>query len=158
MQLTFDQAAIGALFARVVSPCKQIGAWKSSVIQHEPKAVPTALPALALWWSDLTPLAGYSGLAETAGRVEFTGRVYVNFRGRPEDEIDPLLMSLASQVIGAFTGAFTLDGDVALIDLLGAYGAPLSARPGYIEHDGQEFRVAQIVIPLIADGLWVQTP
>lgn len=155
---TFDQAAIGTLFARVVSPCKQIGAFRSSVLLHEPKAAPVALPALALWWSDLGPARGYSGLSATSARVEFKGRVYLNFKGKPEDEIDPQLMSLASQVIGAFTGAFTLSNDVAFIDLLGAHGEPLTATPGYIQHDGQEFRVAEITIPLIADDVWTQVP
>lgn len=158
MILAFDQEAVNALFARVVSPCKQIGAFRSSVIQHEPKAAPVATPALALWWSGLGPPRGFSGLSATSGRVEFRGRVYLNFKSRSEEDIDPLLMTLTSQVIGAFTGAFTLDGDVALVDLLGAYGEPLSAVPGYVQHDGQEFRVAEIVIPLIADDLWSQVP
>lgn len=158
MILAFDQEAINTLFARVVSPCKQIGAFRSSVIQHEPKAAPTATPALALWWSDLGPARGASGLSATTARVEFKGRVYLNYRSRPEDDIDPLLMTLASQVIGAFSAAFTLDGDVAFIDLLGAYGAPLTATPGYVNHGGTEFRAAEIVIPLIADDVWTQVP
>src|ERR1044071_4088650 len=116
MPLQFDQAAIGTLYARLVSPCKKIGAFRSNVIQHEPKAAPTALPALAIWWSGLAPPRSFSGLAATAARVEFTARVYLNFKSRDEDDIDPQLMSLASQVIAAFTSGFTLDGDVAFID------------------------------------------
>lgn len=154
--LNFDQAAINTQFARLVSPCKQIGAFRSSVIQHEPKAAPTANPALAMWWADLGPARGASGLSATTARVEYAARVYLNFKSRSEEDIDPLLMSLASQVIGAFSSGFTLDGDVAFIDLLGAYGAPLSATPRYLAQDGQEFRTAEIVIPLIVDDVWTQ--
>jgi hypothetical protein len=156
--LTFDQEAVNTLFARIVSPCAEIGAFRSSVIKHEPKAAPTALPALALWWSGIGPARGFSGLAATSARIEFRGRVYMNFRSRPEDDIDPQLMALTSQVIAAFSGAFTLNGDVAAVDLLGGWGNPLSAEAGYIEHDGQDFRVAEIVIPLIVDDVWSQVP
>ncbi|MGH6654061.1 MAG: hypothetical protein ACRDVE_02515 [Actinocrinis sp.] len=156
--MAFDQQAISTLFARVVSPCKQIGAFRSSVIQHEPKAAPTALPALALWWSGIGPARGFSGLDVTSARIEFKGRVYVNFKSRDEDDIDPSLMTLTSAVIGAFSSAFTLDGDVAFIDLLGGWGAPLSATPGYIQQDGQEFRVAELVLPVVVDDVWTQVP
>lgn len=156
--LTFDQAAISTQFARLVSPCKQIGAFRSAVIQHEPKAAPTANPALALWWSDIGPARGGSGLSATTARIEYSGRVYLNFKSRSEEDIDPLLMSLTSQVIGAFSSSFTLDGDVAFIDLLGAYGNPLAAKPGYLAMDSQEFRIAELTIPLIVDDVWSQGP
>jgi len=156
--MAFDQAAIKTLFARVVSPCAEIGVFRSSVLRHEPKAAPSSLPALALWWSGLGPARGFSGLTATSARIEFSGRIYVNYRGRPEDDIDADLMSYTSQVLAAFSGAFTLDGDVAFIDLLGGWGDPLSAQPGWIEHDGAQFRVAQLAIPLIADDVWSQSP
>lgn len=156
--MNFDQEAITTQFARLVSPCKQIGAFRSSVIQHEPKAAPTALPALALWWSGIGPARGYSGLAATSARIQYSGRVYVNFKSRGEEDIDPQVMTLTSLVIGAFSSSFTLDGDVAFIDLLGGYGEPLSATPGYIQQDGQEFRVAELTIPLIVDDVWSQSP
>lgn len=154
--LSFNQAAVNELFARLVSPCKQLGAFRSNVIQHEPRTAPSADPALALWWASITPPKGYSGLAATSARVEFGGRVYLNYRRRAEEDTDPLLLTLVSQVLGAFTGAFTLDGDVAFVDLQGAYGAPLAATAAYANYDGSEFRVADLVIPVIADDVWTQ--
>jgi hypothetical protein len=156
--VNFDQEAIVTQFARLVSPCKQIGAFRSSVIQHEPKAAPVSLPALALWWSGIGPARGYSGLSATSARIQYSGRIYVNFKSRTEEDIDPQVMTLTSLVIGAFSSSFTLDGDVAFIDLLGGYGEPLSAVPGYIQQDGQEFRVAELTIPLIVDDVWSQSP
>lgn len=154
--LAFNQAAINTQFARLVSPCKKIGAFRSSVLQHEPKAAPTALPALALWWSGIGPARGMSGLSATSARIEYRGRVYLNFKSRSEEETDPLLMTLVSEVIGAFSSSFTLDGDVAAVDLLGAWGNPLSATPGYLAQDGQEFRIAELTIPLVVDDVWRQ--
>lgn len=154
--MAWTQETINELYAAVVSPCKQIGAFRSSVLQHEPKSAPAALPALALWWSGIGPARGVSGLNATAARVEFRWRAYMNFKSTPEDKIDPLLTTVVSQLFGIFTGAFTLGGEVMEVDLLGAYGEPLSATAGYIAQDGQEFRVAEGVIPLICDGLWVQ--
>ena len=152
----FDQQAVSTLFSRLVSPCKQLGAFRSSVIQHEPKAAPTANPALALWWAGIGPARGFSGLDATSVRIEYRARVYLNFKSRSEEDIDPLLMTLTSDVIGAFSGAFTLNGDVAAIDLLGAWGNPLAATPGYLAQDGQEFRISEITIPLIVDAVWQQ--
>lgn len=155
--MAWDQETINELYSAVLSPLKKIGPFRS-VIQHEPKAAPTDLPALALWWSGIGPARGVSGLAATSARVEFRFRSYLSFKGKPEDKVDPELTRLVSLLFGAFTGGFTLGGEVMEVDLLGAYGEPLSATAGYIQHDGQEFRVAEGAIPLICDGLWVQVP
>lgn len=155
--MAWDQETINDLYAAVISPCKKTGAFRS-VIEFEPKAAPVDLPALALWWSGIGPARGVSGLAATSARVEFKGRIYANGLARPESKVDPLLTTLVSQLFTVFTGGFTLGGEVMEVDLLGAYGEPLSAEAGYIQHDGHHFRVAECTVPLIVDGLWVQVP
>ena len=157
--MAFDQAAIKSLYSQISSPIKQLAAIKS-FIPHEPKAAPTVLPAFALWWGGdpgIGPARGLSGLAATSARIEFQGRSYTD-NTKPAPDVEAQLMTLASLVIGVFAGSFTLDGEAMEVDLLGRYGAPLSATPGYIDHDGHQFRVAQCVIPVICDGLWVQVP
>jgi hypothetical protein len=154
--MAFDQAAIKTLYAQVASALESLGAFRS-VIKHEPKAAPASLPALALWWAGIGPARGVSGLDATSARIEFGGRIYTDFT-KPDDDAEVQLMALASQLIGAFTGRFELGGNVMEVDLLGAYGGPLSVTPGYINHDGREFRVGECVIPVICDGLWVQVP
>lgn len=154
--MVFDQAAISALFSALVSTGKQIGTFRSSVIQHEPLSAPVTVPALALWWTSIAPARGASGLAATSARVEFGGRIYAGRLTKPEDNVDPALVTYTSQVIAAFSGGFTLNGEVMEVDLLGAYGAPLSAEAGYLEQDSSPFRVAQLVVPVIADGIWTQ--
>lgn len=157
--MAFDQAAIKDLYSQITSPFKALAVFRS-VIEHEPKAAPSLLPAVALWWGGdpgIGPARGLSGLAATSARIEYQGRIYTDF-SRPAKDVETQLMTLASLFINAFTGGFTLDGEAMEVDLLGRYGAPLSATPGYISHDEREFRVAQCVIPVIVDGIWVQTP
>lgn len=157
--MAFDQAAIEALYSQITSPFKRIGAFRS-VVENEPLSAPTALPAVALWWGGspgIGPARGLSGLAATSARVEFQGRIYTDATKRPAD-MEVQLMRLASLFIGVFTSGFTLGGEAMEVDLLGSYGAPLSATPGWIVQDDHQFRVAECLIPIIADGLWVQVP
>src|SRR5215469_1302444 len=146
-----------ALFAAMESTAQKLGVF-SQVILHEPKAAPQSLPALALWLGPLTPLGAASGLSATAVRVALRGRIYVSDLQKPEDAIDAKLLALASQLLGAFSGSFTLGGEVELIDLLGIYGEAMSSSPGYLNHDGMFYRVQELTFPLIIDALWVQAP
>jgi len=153
--VTFDQAAIVAVYAAAVSAAKKLAVFETT-IQHEPKAAPVSLPACAVWTQSLTPVAAVSGLAATAGRLELRARIYLNFLGKPEDKIDPELIRLTSALFGAYTGGFTFAGTVYAIDLLGAHGQALTATAGYIQHDAHMFRVMECTIPVIIDDLWTQ--
>lgn len=153
--MAFDQAAISALYAEIVSAAKQLADFEV-VVQHEPKAAPVSLPALAVWFAGFGPARGLSGLAATSARVEFKARAYLNAMSKPEDSLDPKLVLLISQLIGAFSGGFTLGGDVMAVDLLGGWGPPLEATAGYITHDSKEFRVAELTIPVLITDIWTQ--
>lgn len=153
--MAFDQTAIGDLYGQLVSTAKKLGGFET-VIRHEPKAAPVSLPALAVWFASIGPARGVSGLAATSARCEFRARAYLNALAKPEDDIDPKLILVTSQLLAAFTGGFTLNGDVMEVDLLGAYGTPLEATAGYIQHDDHQFRVAELTIPVIIDGIWTQ--
>ena len=152
--MAFDTAAVNDLYGQLVSRTQQLGGVQ--VIQHEPKAAPQSLPAVAVWWAAIAPVPKASGLASTTARVEFGGRVYLNAAQKPEDKVDPQLILLTSNVIGAYSDAFTLNGDALAVDLLGAWGGPLSATAGYITHDAKLFRVAELTIPFVVDDIWIQ--
>jgi hypothetical protein len=153
--MTFNQAAIKAVYSDALSVAKGLGPFET-VIAHEPKSKPVSLPALAVWTQAITPVAAVSGLAATSGRLSLRARVYLNWLGKPEDAIDPELLRLTSLLLGAYSGGFTFGGDVMEIDLLGAYGESLSAQAGYIEHDGTMFRVMEVNLPIVIDDLWTQ--
>ena len=153
--MTFDQAAINAVYAAAVSYAQKLGVFET-VYAYEPKAAPASLPACAVWTQALTPVAALSGLSATSGRLELRARIYISFLGKPEDRIDPELVRLTSTLLGAYTGGFTFAGTVYAIDLLGAHGESLSAQTGYIHHDSHLFRVMECTIPIIIDSLWTQ--
>ena len=153
--MSFDQAAIVAVYAAAVSAAQKLNVFEN-VIQHEPKSAPVSMPACAVWTQSLTPVAAVSGLSATSGRLELRARIYLNFLGKPEDKIDPELLALTSVLLGAYSGGFTFAGTVMDIDLLGAHGEALSARFGFIHHDSHLFRVAEINLPVIIDSLWTQ--
>ncbi len=153
--MTFNQAAINAVYAAAVSEAKKLAIFES-VISHEPKSKPVSLPACAVWTQHIVPVAAVSGLAATSGRLGLRARIYLNFLGKPEDKIDPELIRLTSTLLGAYSGGFTFGETVMEIDLLGAYGESLSAQAGYIHHDETPFRVMEINLPVIIDELWTQ--
>lgn len=153
--MAFDQTAIPLLYDQLVSRAQALAAFEQ-VIPHEPKAAPVSLPALAVWWQSLGPARGLSGLDATSPRCEFRARAYLSYRGKDEDVVEREMLVLASQVIGALSAAYTLGGEVMAVDLLGGWGEPLSAQGGYLIHDEQQFRVAEIVIPVVVDDGWIQ--
>ena len=153
--MAFNAAAISAVYASAISAAQQLGCFEQ-VIQHEPKSRPVSLPALAVWTQHLVPVAAVSGLSATSGRLGLRARIYLNWLGKPEDRIDPLLISLTSQLFGAYSAGFTFGGEVMEVDLLGAHGESLSAEAGYLEHDGTHFRVMQVNVPVIITDMWTQ--
>ncbi|HEY5396212.1 MAG TPA: hypothetical protein VIL16_12525 [Trebonia sp.] len=155
---TFDGAAIADLMAAVKSVPASLGPYRSSVLFHEPKAAPTALPTVALWAGPIEPIGQVSGLSEVSGRVTVMGRIYAANAMNIDDKAEELLLKLTSDLLGAFAGAFTLNGSAMCMDLLGAYGQKLSAVPGYLAHDASFFRVSECTFPIIVDPLWTEAP
>lgn len=128
---------------------------------HEPASPPQTGLTGGLWLSNIGPAKRVSGLPETAGRVEFTLRIYIPTSGSDPDQldsIDPSIGTATALVIGALSGEFTLTGEVFQADLLGAHGVPLSGRAGWARIGEQLVRVMDITIPLILDAVWSQTP
>jgi hypothetical protein len=153
--MAFDASAIAALFDEVTSRAKSLGDFET-VTAHEPLSAPVSLPALAVWWSGISPARGASGLSATSTRCEFKARVYLSGANTGADTREKKLLFLAAQVLGAYSAAFTLGGDAMAVDLLGAWGSPLEATPGWQMFDEKPFRVSEITIPVILDGTFLQ--
>ncbi len=148
------------LFDAVESHAKASGWFDGGVNTVEPKAAPGNGLTCAIWLQTIGPAAGASGLAATTGRVEFSVRLYTSMLAEPEDTIDPNLTAAAISLMEDYSGDFGLtivtSFDVQSIDLLGAYGTPLSANAGYLNADNKLFRVITITLPLIVNDLWAQ--
>lgn len=121
----------------------------------EPKAAPGTGLTCAVWVQGIGPIRA-SGLAVTSALLVLNVRLYTSMIREPQDAIDPSLLAATDTLMNAYTGAFTLAGLVRHVDLLGAYGAPLSAQAGYLNQDSKLFRVFTITLPLVVNDAWTQ--
>ncbi len=125
---------------------------------HEPKAAPPNGLHGALWLDEIAPARGRSGQASTSMRLAWSFRIVVNMTREPQDDIDLQVLVAAAALMSAYSGDFELGGEAASIDLLGAHGAPLAAKAGYLNQDSVMFRVMVITIPIIVNDVLTQAP
>jgi hypothetical protein len=109
-----------------------------------------------VWAQAVDPIPQRSGLSSTTSRVELMERIYSNMLQEPVDMIDPNVIKATDVLCTAYSGDFTLNGSIAEIDLLGAYGTPMRAQAGYVTINQTMFRCMDITLPLIVNDLWTQ--
>ena len=61
------------------------------------------------------------------------------------------LLGAVSQLMGAFSGGFSLSGTIRDIDLMA-----MSAQPSYVDFEGKPFRVIEISIGLVINDMWAE--
>jgi hypothetical protein len=147
---------IDALTDALVSHALTLGEF-DRVNAHEPKAAPGNGITMAVWVDRIEPVRS-SGLNSTTVRLTFNARLYTSMLTDPQDAIDPALVTALSGFLTLVSSDFTLDGLVRSVDLLGAYGTPLSAEAGYVEQDKRLYRVFTVVVPLIINDSFDQAP
>lgn len=153
--MSFNQGAVNALVDSVVSIAAETGVFRS-VNFHEPKSAPGSGNRLAIWVQSIEPVAQASGLASTSGYVVLNAQMYGNMLSKPEDQIDPTLMTAATTLLGALSADFTLGSSVRNIDLLGEYGQRLAAQAGYVTIGQTMYRIMTITLPVVINDMWVQ--
>lgn len=128
-----------------------------SVNAHEPKAAPGNGVTCAIWVNAIDPIKR-GGLNSTSLRLELNVRIYTSMLQEPQDAIDVNAVLALDSLMGSYSNDFQLDGltDLRNVDLLGTYGAGLSARAGYLDASGKPMRVFTIVLPLIMNDIWEQ--
>lgn len=150
---------LGTLFQNVIDAASShalASGWFDTVNGHEPKSAPGNGITAAVWIDSVRPLPLRSGLAATSALLVLNVRVYTSFVAKPEDAIDPNLAGAVGALMTAYSGDFDLGGTVAEVDLLGVYGAPLSAQAGYLNQDNKLYRVMTIVLPAVVNDVWDQ--
>lgn len=156
--MTFNAAAVNGLFNAVVTDALTTGLFES-VNTHEPKNAPGN--GLTCWVhvSDVQPVRT-SGLDQTSGLVSFFVEIYCSMLQEPQDDIDPMMLSAASVLMGNYSGDFTLaadtTADVRHVDLLGAYGTGLSVQGGYKQIGDKLERVMVVYLPVVINDMWLQ--
>jgi hypothetical protein len=153
--MSFDAAAVNTLIDKLVSMAMTTGIFRS-VNSHEPKSAPGSGLRLAIWAQSIEPLGSASGLASTSGYVVVNARAYGNMLQKPEDEIDPRIMTAMTTLISAYSGDFDLGDTVRNIDLLGSYGQKMTAQAGYVTIASTMYRVMTLTIPCIINDMWGQ--
>lgn len=128
----------------------------TAVAGHEPASLPATGLSAAVWMQGISPARKVSGLSATAARVEYRMRIYTPMVTGDMDSIDPNMTSAASQMIGLLSADFTFGGEIFAADLLGAHGAPLSAKADYYRQGDQFYRIYDITVPLVCDDVWAQ--
>jgi hypothetical protein len=152
--MTFDAAAVTALYDAAVSAAQKLSDF-DRVNMHEPRSKPGSGLSCSFWGVSVRGITS-SGLDSTSGLVTLNARIYASTLAKPEDGIDPKVMAAGSALIGAYSEGFTFGGTVRNVDLLGRWGEPLGMRLGYLEQDGQLYRVGEITIPIVVNDLWHQ--
>lgn len=146
---------VSGIFAQTMSHAKRLGIF-NQVLSHEPKSGPAQGITCCLWATSYRSLGEVSGLASTSMRLQLNGRIYINFKAQPEDEIDKRLLDATSKFIESFNGDIQLGGEAMEVDLFGSYGDPLSARWGYVEIDRINYRIADLTIPFVIADIYTQ--
>ena len=153
--MTFDVAAVNALISAVESISMTTGQFRR-VNTHEPKSAPGNGLTNAIWAQDIAPVPEGSGLASTSGYVVLTSRIYGSMMAKPEDLVEPKLMTAVTVLLGAYSADFTLGGTIKNIDLLGMYGESMRAQAGYMTIGSETFRIYDITIPCVVNDMWTQ--
>jgi hypothetical protein len=141
------------IVAAVTSHAQTLGKFEV-VAFHEPKGAPGSGLSLAIIASDGGTVPAASGLASSSSRVALTARIFKPLLGQPGDDTDTDLLQAMDALFGAYAGVFTLGGLVRNVDLLGAHGAGLSWRAGYVRIDEVTFRIIDINLPMILNDQW----
>lgn len=97
-----------------------------------------------------------SGLAATSVRLGIKVRIRTDMLQDPQDGIDPRIVSAAGEFMASVSADFEVEGEARFVDLLGAYGIPLSARSGYVPQDGKQYRAMDVLVPIIINDVWDQ--
>lgn len=147
---------INSILAAMVSHAMGTGYFQQ-VNEHESRQSAFEGLTCEIWVEQIDPVKT-SGLATTSIRVQFQVRLYNGSLSEPYDDLDSALVTALDALMREYMGDFTLDGLVRHVDVFGAYGMGVRARSGYINHDGKEFRVFSVNVPLICDDLWDQAP
>lgn len=127
-----------------------------AVLGYVSKQSPTNGVTAALYVEDIRPIRT-SGLAQTTVRVELEMQIYSSTYQEPYDGIDAELVRATDAMFTSVISDLDLGSEARVVDVFGAYGQPLRVRSGYLNLDGKEFRVFQIVIPIVVDDVWAQT-
>lgn len=155
--IDFDPQAIMAALETLFS---KIGIFTQAVHKHEPRRAPGNGLSMSLAAGPIHAEPQASGMASVAVLWTVHGRLWLPALKEPLWVIEMELIKAAWAVMGALCRSFTLGGLVRNVDLLGMYGqgGPIGGQPGYLDIDSKQFRVMDIMIPMLIGDLTSEVP
>ena len=148
--MSFGAAAVTALMSALRSHAQSTGLF-ADVVAHEPASVPQQGVTCAIWFGAIAPDGAASGLGAVSGTVSFLVQVAASLQQRPLDDVEDRVVSAASGLLAAYSGALTLGGSVRNVDLM-----RLRAQGGYFDQDSAKFRAVNITLPIVVNDLWAE--
>lgn len=145
--MTFDAAAAKALFAALTSHAKGLGIFER-VNSHEPDSTPGSGLSCSITLGPVTADPAASGLDAMSGEIQFAVRIWSSMMQKPLDAVDPDVLGAVFVLLGAYAANFTLGGTVRDVNVLA-----LKAQPAYLNHEGKEFRVIEITLPIVINDM-----
>lgn len=145
-----------AVITAAIDHLVQTGLFES-VQDHESTSAPAGGVTADVWVADVKPVPAQSGLNTTSALLALRVRIYLNAMPPASNGIEQTITGAADVLLTAYNAAFTFDGTVSWIDLLGEFGTPLSSAGGYVTIGGVFFRCMTITVPCVIDDVWPQS-
>lgn len=147
---------VSSILAACQTHAMTTGLFDAGVNGHAPRNAPAQGVSCSIWPEDLGPATSASGLNKTTALLLMTVMIYTGTQAQPYDAIESSILSAADGLFAAYSAAFTLDGLVRNVDLLGQFGTPLRGSAGYVTFADGGFRVWTITLPLVLNDAWPQ--
>lgn len=128
-----------------------------SVNGHEPKSAPGEGLSAAIWFNLFRP-AQSSGLSSSSVVVTMNIRCMSSMLAQPMDAIDPNLVKAADYLCNELASDFSLGSVVRSVDVRGMDSEGITAESGYISISEKMFRIIDIVVPVIVNDAWTESP
>lgn len=158
-----DESWLVELTANVAADVLSTGYFNSvNSLDGPPQRQPVQGLTAAVWPDTLGPVPLNSGLAATSARVVMMVRLYkalaeqLDYPPATTDHIDTAMLLAASALIRRYHDDFDFGGTIRNVDLLGAFGEPLSARTDWLAHGPVVYRITEITVPCIVNDVWTQ--
>jgi hypothetical protein len=115
--------------------------------------------SLDLWFAGLRPFRRTSGLSIVSVVVALNGRIATTLQQEPADDIDVRLTDATDTLYSALAADFTFGGLIESVDIFGRSDfGPLRVDGRYLEQGDGVYRTFELVVPLIVNDVWTETP
>lgn len=150
---------IAGLISAITSYASASGVF-DSVNGHEPRSAPGSGVACSVFVDEVRPTQS-SGLASTSARVMLQARIQASGINLDADYVEVAIVDAADTLMTALVADFDLSGPSGTavarsIDVRGMDGEGIIMRAGFVVQDSKQYRVLDIMIPIIVNDVWAE--